>query len=116
MVIKWGRDDLTMHRGEGDIMNDEKQVSKERAIRMAMKVAAVALGAGAAVMAATASEAKAGDAAEAVKAGSAEHASASDLQPLRVEGWSCWGPVSRGPAAPPCQADDFLALIDEVPE
>jgi hypothetical protein len=91
---------------------DDKTITKQRGVRMAMKVAAISIGAGAALMAASASEA-------APPAGNDEPLGASQapkLEQVKVEGWSCWGPTSRGPAAPPPEADDYLALLDEVPE
>jgi hypothetical protein len=87
-------------------MNDKTQ----RGIRMAVKVAAVSIGAGAVIMAASATEADAAP---------KQTSTATDvpkLEQVKVDGWSCWGPTSRGPAAPPEQADDFLELIDEVPQ
>lgn len=101
---------------------DPRTSTKQRGIRMAMQVAALSVTAGAAAMAVMASEAKADDAASVTAAGSALDPSAGSqtptagLDPIRVTGWSCWAPVSRGPLAPPGQSDeDFEALLAEVP-
>jgi hypothetical protein len=93
---------------------DPKTSSKNKGIRMAMKVAALSLAAGGTLMAMTATEAAAADATNA-----ADGAKVSDAPtiPMKSGGWSCWtGRISRGPLAPPCQTDDdFLALLNEVP-
>lgn len=100
---------------------DPRTISKQRGLRMAMQVAALSVGAGAAAMALTASEARADGAAGVSAAGAALDAPADPQavtapEPVRVTGWSCWGPVSRGPLAPPAQsAEDFEALLAEVP-
>lgn len=74
---------------------------------MAMQVAALAVGAGGAVLALTAE-------AQAEPLPATEGAQAP--KPITPNGWSCWGPVSRGPAAPPAiSQEDFAALYAEVP-
>ncbi len=95
---------------------DPKTVSKQKGIRMAMQIAALSLGAGAAVMALSASEAKADGAKSADPQPGAEVQDGTSTEPMKVTGWSCWGPISRGPLAPPSQSDaDFDALLAEVP-
>ena len=81
-------------------MKNEK--SKMRGVRMAIKVAALSVGATAAVMAATATDATAETATQEAPA----------PEPLRLEGWSC---LSRGPLAPPSIPVDFADLYAEVP-
>ena len=79
--------------------------SKRRGIQMAIKVTAISVGATALVMAASAP----------ATAETAQDEAAVDAPgpaPLRLDGWSC---ISRGPLAPPPLADDFEALLSEVP-
>jgi hypothetical protein len=74
---------------------------------MAMKVAALAVGTGGAALA-LAAEAQA----EPLPATE----SAEPPKPITPNGWSCWGPISRGPAAPPrIDVLDFATLYAEVP-
>jgi hypothetical protein len=101
---------------------DSRTIARQRGIRMAMQVAALSVGAGAAAMALVASEAKADDAPGRAAAGAAldspggSQDPTAGLEPARVTGWSCMGPTSRGPLAPPAQAEDeFEALLAEVP-
>ncbi|WP_437986775.1 hypothetical protein [Sorangium sp. So ce117] len=106
---------------------EPKMITKQRGIRMAMQIAALSVGAGAATMALVASEASAGGVTDAAAAGAAARlpsdaqAAASQEpaigpEPVRVTGWSCWTPISRGPLAPPVQPDEeFEALLAEVP-
>ena len=92
---------------------DSKTSTKQRGLRMAMQVAALSVGAGAAAMALAASEAKADDSTSVTT--DAQGPTAGP-EPIRVTGWSCWGPTSRGPLAPPAQStDDFEALLAEIP-
>ncbi len=93
---------------------DPKITTKRRGIRMAVQVAALAVGAGGAAMA-FAADAKADAAPPSTGAAQASPES-GDVQPVQPTGWSCWGPISRGPAAPPAQSSgDFDALLAEVP-
>lgn len=99
---------------------DEKTRTKQRGIKMAMQVAAISLGVGGAV-AAVAAEAQAEPGAtnaaspldQAVGTDGSQKIQAPE--PMKVTGWSCWGPVSRGPLAPPPQdKTDFDALVAEL--
>ncbi|MBL9028466.1 MAG: hypothetical protein JNL21_40115 [Myxococcales bacterium] len=95
-------------------LEEEKARTRRRGIRMAMQVAALAIGATGAALAVTA-EAQAEPVAA---AGSDQPADrAEPPKPITPTGWSCWGaPVSRGPAAPPALSEaDFAALYAEVP-
>ncbi len=91
-----------------------RETTKRRGIRMAMQVAALAVGAGGAGMA-FAAEADVGAAPPGGERGEPT-TGAPKVEPVQTSGWSCWGgPISRGPAAPPCQTADFDALLAEVP-
>ena len=87
---------------------DARISSTKRGVRMAMQVAAISVGVGGAALA-VAAEAQAEPAPVA--------ASGPDgVKPITPSGWSCWGPISRGPAAPPVMSDaDFERLCAEVP-
>ncbi|NUO51755.1 MAG: hypothetical protein HOV80_23125 [Polyangiaceae bacterium] len=88
---------------------DQRTTTQRRGIRMAVQVAALAVGAGGAALAFSA-EARA----DAPATASAEEGR-EGLKPIQPNGWSCMTPVSRGPAAPPAAACDFDALLAEVP-
>jgi hypothetical protein len=85
-----------------------------------MQVAALSVGVGAIAVALSASEAKADNAPGATAAAPAldplAGPPAAELAKVRVTGWSCFTPPSRGPLAPPAQAgEDFEVLLAEVP-
>lgn len=95
-------------------LEEDKARTRRRGIRMAMQVAALAIGATGAGLAVTA-EAQA----EPIAAPGVDQPAdrAEPPKPITPTGWSCWGaPVSRGPAAPPALSEAaFAALYAEVP-
>ncbi len=90
---------------------DPKLYSKQRGLRMAMRAAALSVGAGATLLSLTTGDATAAD--EPIPQPAAE--TPSPVEAARIHPWSCRAP-SRGPLAPPCvDADVLAALADEVP-
>lgn len=119
-----------------------RERTKRRGLAMAMRAAALVAGAGATVGALGASASvpstdtptrgatRAAEASPSPTSETSETSGTSETradeptsrdtldtsEPARVRGYSCWGPTSRGPLAPPPQApDDFAALVARVP-
>jgi hypothetical protein len=107
-----------MNQADGEpretTLEEEKTRTRRRGIRMAMQVAALAIGATGATLVVTAEAQAEPD----VVPGAGQPADrAEPPKPITPTGWSCWGaPVSRGPAAPPALGEAaFAALYAEVP-
>lgn len=88
---------------------DERAESKRRGLRMALRVAALAVGAGAGVMALAA------EAEEPAESNDAAERVSGEVPEVRSTGYSCGVPTSRGPAAPPVESADFADLLTAVP-
>lgn len=93
--------------------------TRDRGIRMAMRIAALTGGAAAVGVALAATDARAEDGPPAAQAASEEkREDVGPVQALRVEGLGRFSCMSRGPAAPPLPPADFdtlLARISQVP-
>ena len=95
----------------------DRAKTRDRGIKMAMRVAALTGGAAAVGVALAATDARAEEASPSAQTTQMTEEKREDVGPvqaLRVDGLGRFSCMSRGPAAPPEAPEDFAALLDRL--